>query len=466
MGFEAQKIALIVDDSRVARDVLARMLVNHGIRAEMAESAETALEHLVNARPDVIFMDHMMPGMDGLQAVEAIKKNPETATIPIMMYTSQAGELYVGQARALGAVGVLPKQIKPVQLSEMLASLHLIPGTRNTVPEVDESISNAAPDPDRAGVNRVREAADWVEMHHWLEQMLDQHSRTLRADIEASVARIMQDSVAGHDTKSAALFMENASTGDRLRKGFFLVAAASILMATLFWLYLDKKQIWHLVYEQNSHLINALSSQQSAQLMQATNVRKNAAVRPDRMALNQFSETLARLERAVNQYAVYDTSDILLSDNRMELIQDLVGQLRAIGFTGMIQLDSYVGDYCYVQGDDGGLARAPEDLPVDACDQIGLNTEVATTLSGTQSLAFANFLATLHDDEAQGIHIEIIPHGNNDAAFAYPAPSQDTMAGEWNRIAQQNNRVQVRLVPDLTSAPSARFAEAWPYPAN
>jgi hypothetical protein len=200
--------------------------------------------------------------------------------------------------------------------------------------------------------------------------------------------------------------------------------------------------------------------------MQATNVRKNAAVRPDRMALNQFSETLARLERAVNQYAVYDTSDILLSDNRMELIQDLVGQLRAIGFTGVIQLDSYVGDYCYVQGDDGSLARAPEDLPVDACDQIGLNTEVATTLSGTQSLAFANFLATLHDDEAQGIHIEIVPHGNNDAAFAYPAPSQDTMAGEWNRIAQQNNRVQVRLVPDLTSAPSARFAEAWPYPAN
>ena len=64
-------------------------------------------------RPDVIFMDHMMPGMDGFQAVQAIKNNPRTATIPIMMYTSQEGELYVGQARALGAVGVLPKQVKP-----------------------------------------------------------------------------------------------------------------------------------------------------------------------------------------------------------------------------------------------------------------------------------------------------------------------------------------------------------------
>ena len=46
---------------------------------------------------------------DGFQAVQAIKNNPQTATIPIMMYTSQQGEVYVGQARALGAVGVLPK---------------------------------------------------------------------------------------------------------------------------------------------------------------------------------------------------------------------------------------------------------------------------------------------------------------------------------------------------------------------
>ena len=71
-------------------------------------------------------MDHLMPGMDGLQAVQAIKNDPRTATIPIMMYTSQEGELYLGQARALGAVGVLPKQIKPTDVSKVLYQLHLI----------------------------------------------------------------------------------------------------------------------------------------------------------------------------------------------------------------------------------------------------------------------------------------------------------------------------------------------------
>ena len=71
-----------------------------------------------------------MPGMDGFQAVQAIKNDPRTATIPIMMYTSQEGELYVGQARALGAVGVLPKQVKPAEVSTVLHQLRLVPDRR------------------------------------------------------------------------------------------------------------------------------------------------------------------------------------------------------------------------------------------------------------------------------------------------------------------------------------------------
>jgi len=103
------KRALIVDDSRSARVILSRMLEAYDLQVDTSESAEQALEYLRQSRPDVIFMDHLMPGMDGFQAIQAIKSNPETATIPVMMYTSQEGELYVSQARALGAVGVLPK---------------------------------------------------------------------------------------------------------------------------------------------------------------------------------------------------------------------------------------------------------------------------------------------------------------------------------------------------------------------
>ena len=78
------KLALVVDDSKSARFSLKKLLQKQGIETDFAESAGDALNYLESRRPDVIFMDHLMPGMDGFQAVQAIKSNPQTATIPIM----------------------------------------------------------------------------------------------------------------------------------------------------------------------------------------------------------------------------------------------------------------------------------------------------------------------------------------------------------------------------------------------
>src|SRR5580658_6737674 len=140
------KRALIVDDSKSARLFLARTLEKYDIDVDSAESAEAAIDYLNSNRPDVIFMDHLMPGMDGLQAVQAIKNDPRTATIPIMMYTSQEGELYLGQARALGAVGVLPKQIKPADVSKVLYQLHLLADRRSAYQTTFRAVNVAGGD--------------------------------------------------------------------------------------------------------------------------------------------------------------------------------------------------------------------------------------------------------------------------------------------------------------------------------
>src|SRR5262245_38290413 len=157
-GFREQamlgaKRALIVDDSKSARVFLARILEKYEIDVDNAENAEAAIEYLTSHRPDVIFMDHMMPGMDGFQAVQAIKNNPLTATIPIMMYTSQEGELYLGQARALGAVGVLPKQIKPTDVSKVLYQLHLLQDRRSPQQTSFRPVNVAPAEADQAAAN-------------------------------------------------------------------------------------------------------------------------------------------------------------------------------------------------------------------------------------------------------------------------------------------------------------------------
>jgi CheY-like chemotaxis protein len=129
----SSKRALVVDDSKSARAFLSRILERHEIAVDAAESAEAAIDYLTRNKPDVIFMDHMMPGMDGFQAVQSIKNNPRTAAIPILMYTSQEGDLYLGQARALGAEGVLPKQIKQADVTKMLFQLRLVSDRRGEV---------------------------------------------------------------------------------------------------------------------------------------------------------------------------------------------------------------------------------------------------------------------------------------------------------------------------------------------
>ena len=69
---QVNKTALIVDDSKSARVVLKRVLETHDLDVDTTESAEEALDYLIGNRPDVIFMDHLMPGMDGFEAVSAI----------------------------------------------------------------------------------------------------------------------------------------------------------------------------------------------------------------------------------------------------------------------------------------------------------------------------------------------------------------------------------------------------------
>ncbi|MGX5175237.1 response regulator [Aliikangiella sp. IMCC44653] len=118
--------ALIVDDSRLACKVMGNMLDSFGISSMAVYSAEQALEFLKHNKTDIIFLDHNMPGMDGLETIQVIKSNPLTATIPVMMYTAKSGGVYVSQARALGAVDVLPKGIEKEFLENALAKLGLI----------------------------------------------------------------------------------------------------------------------------------------------------------------------------------------------------------------------------------------------------------------------------------------------------------------------------------------------------
>ncbi len=135
--------ALIVDDSSTARIMLARMLERTGISADGVGSAEEALDYLQEEQVDLIFLDHLLPGMDGFEALRELKDDTRTRDIPVFMYTSQLADSYRDQALALGAAGVIGKQISRQQLNAALRAISTHPadvqppllGSDSQVPE-------------------------------------------------------------------------------------------------------------------------------------------------------------------------------------------------------------------------------------------------------------------------------------------------------------------------------------------
>lgn len=121
------KHVLVVDDSKSARFMLRKMLGKINLTADLAESGEEALDYLKDNQPDAIFMDHMMPGLNGLETVQKIKTNPETAVIPVVMYTSQDGDEYEKNVISHGVVDILPKPANADSLNAVVRKLNELP---------------------------------------------------------------------------------------------------------------------------------------------------------------------------------------------------------------------------------------------------------------------------------------------------------------------------------------------------
>jgi CheY-like chemotaxis protein len=117
--------ALVVDDSKLACFVLGRMLERQGFDVELAHSAEQALDTIEQLRPAVVFMDHLMSGMSGIEAVRKLRGKASCEQVPVVMYTSQGGAEFEAEARAAGANAVLAKHSERLRLAAVLQEVGL-----------------------------------------------------------------------------------------------------------------------------------------------------------------------------------------------------------------------------------------------------------------------------------------------------------------------------------------------------
>jgi CheY-like chemotaxis protein len=415
------KTALVVDDSIVARHVLGRLLAEHGITADSAESAESALDYLKQRRPDVIFMDHNMPGMDGFQALEAIKANPATATIPVMMYTSQEGELYVGQARALGAFGVLPKDLKPVEVDRVLKALHLIPG--------DGKEDRGPPAvPPEADARRVREL---------LEELFHQQRSALREEIRDGYERALAST-----QSQPQLAPLPPPSPEPERRVFRPAAVAAVVFAALAftfgYLYFAATGLLQETAQRASALIASSADLSDASARALGTQARLAAADPRLVEL---------IEWALNLSNTYGFDEIPLSEARAEHLRRAVEYAGSVGFDGRLLLRVHTARFCMTFGPDGTAQLAPPTVPVTQCEQLGWLPSEAFALGRRQTLGFANLAVAAAGDTE--IRIETVSVGSDEPVLAYPPITEALLAGEWNAVAARNHRIEFRLLSDV-----------------
>lgn len=112
--------ALVVDDSKVAHIKLRKLLEKRSISVEWVNSGEKAITALQSSSPDVVFMDIMMPGIDGFETTKTVLSNPSNAKLAIVMCSGNDSAEDRKKADSIGAAGYIRKPYTDEDLTAIL----------------------------------------------------------------------------------------------------------------------------------------------------------------------------------------------------------------------------------------------------------------------------------------------------------------------------------------------------------
>jgi hypothetical protein len=363
-----------------------------------------------------------------------------------MMYTSQEGELYVGQARALGALGVLPKQVRPVDVSKVLYELHLMPDRRDITEgalapvELEDGAPIARAPADAAGAGATL-AGDWGRR---LELALKDQAADLRrfivASLESFASRIVSD-VRDSIPAPTLEFPPPPARAARPTWPWAAGLAAACLIAVLFaacWLIargdLAKSRA------EVAGLTSANTELQRARLDLSATVKDLSA------ALAAVSTSTGAAGVGISLIAprteTVPYGEIPFDRGRLDVLRELLAKLEAQGFHGVVKITSLSGLYCLSGNATDGFTPAGAGLSASKCDVVGNPFEESLSGQQRQSLAFANLIAGVRQRTAGAITVAIENAGSARPSTPYPARIESLTAGEWNRAAAANNRVE------------------------
>ncbi len=111
---------LIIEDDAAIREMLARRLALRGFTVEQAPNGEAGLAMIRASAPDVLVLDHGLPGISGWDVARTLRADPTFASLPIIALTAHAGEPTRREAMAAGCTAFLTKPVDMKALEKEL----------------------------------------------------------------------------------------------------------------------------------------------------------------------------------------------------------------------------------------------------------------------------------------------------------------------------------------------------------
>jgi len=118
-----QKNVLIVEDEQDIIDIVRFSLMRAGFTVRQATTGLDAFAEVAIQLPDVVILDRMLPGMDGIEICRRLRNNPETSLLPIVMLTARSSDEDVIDGLEAGADDYLTKPFHPIVLAERLKAI-------------------------------------------------------------------------------------------------------------------------------------------------------------------------------------------------------------------------------------------------------------------------------------------------------------------------------------------------------
>jgi DNA-binding response OmpR family regulator len=117
------KRILLIEDNHSLREEIINVLELEGFDVVTAENGRIGLERLKEGLPDIVLCDLMMPDMDGYETLEAIRGNPATHSLPVILLTARDDDQCKTRGAELGADDYVTK---PFKIPDLLRALEAI----------------------------------------------------------------------------------------------------------------------------------------------------------------------------------------------------------------------------------------------------------------------------------------------------------------------------------------------------